>query len=223
MKTGARSGIVLDAWAMMVYLNDEEPAANEVRQALRRARKGKLRILFSIINYGECLYVIERRLGVLQAQKAIGAIDSLPLTVVPAERSLVFAASRLKARYSIFYADAFAAALAKTNDAALMTGDPEFTAVEPGIAIHWLPGGKRQGCETRCQKLFYLSQESQSRTTIFRSFTLRNLRPFFRPTRISGFGALREEPTIPICVRPERLLRKIITIRFRLKMENPTL
>jgi ribonuclease VapC len=51
---------------------------------------------------------------------------------------LVFEAAHLKARYPISYADAFAAALAKRNGAHLMTGDPEFKAVEPEVAIHWL-------------------------------------------------------------------------------------
>ena len=127
---------------MMAYLKNE-PAAQEVRQALRRAQKRELRVLFSIMNYGECLYVIEREQGVRQAQTAIGVIDSLPLLVIPADRSLVFAAARLKGRYPISYADAFAAALAKRTYARLMTGDPEFKAVEPEVAIHWLPARQR--------------------------------------------------------------------------------
>jgi len=123
---------------MMAYLK-AEPGAKEVRQALRRAQKGALRVLFSIINYGECLYVIEREQGVRQVQSIIGVIDSLPISIIPAERSLVFAAARLKARYPISYADAFSAALTKQNSARLMTGDPEFKPLEREIVVHWLP------------------------------------------------------------------------------------
>ena len=130
--------IVLDTWAMLAYLQ-AEPAAQEVRQALRRARRGELSILFSILNFGECLYVIERRQGLQRALSDANIIDELALEVVPADRPLVFAAAHLKARYPISYADAFAAALAKQNHARLMTGDPEFKAVEPEISIHWLP------------------------------------------------------------------------------------
>lgn len=36
------------------------------------------------------------------------------------------------------YADAFSAALAKINGE-LLTGDPEFKAVESEVPIHWLP------------------------------------------------------------------------------------
>jgi predicted nucleic acid-binding protein len=36
------------------------------------------------------------------------------------------------------YADCFAAALSKQKNAELLTGDPEFKAVEKDIKIHWL-------------------------------------------------------------------------------------
>lgn len=134
--------IVLDAWAVLAYLNNE-PAAQAVRQVLRRARKKEVLALFSIINYGECLYVIEREKGFQQARYAAGMIDQLALVVVPADRALVFEAAHMKARYPISYADAFSAALAKQNHARLMTGDPEFKAVEPEVAIHWLPARRR--------------------------------------------------------------------------------
>src|ERR1051325_5778379 len=107
---------------MMAYL-DGEPAGQEVRQMLRRARKGQLLVLFCLINYGECLYVVEREQGVQQAQRAIGIVDQLALQVVPADRALVFEAARLKARYSISYADAFAAATARRNHGRVVTGD----------------------------------------------------------------------------------------------------
>lgn len=133
---------VLDTWAMLAYL-DGEPAAHDVRQVLRNARRKRLSVLFSIINYGESLYVIEREQGLQQALRAVGIIDQLPLHVVPAERSLVFEAAHVKARYPISYADSFSVALAKRSHGRVMTGDPEFRAVEPEIAIHWLRNHQR--------------------------------------------------------------------------------
>jgi len=73
--------IVLDAWAMMAYLNFE-PAAQEVRQALRRALKGEVLLLFSLINYGECMYAVERKKGSEEVPKAANVIDQLPVRVV---------------------------------------------------------------------------------------------------------------------------------------------
>ena len=134
---GSRS-VVLDSWAMLAYL-EGEPAAREVRQILRRARNKELLALFSLINYGECLYIIEREQGLKQAQRAVGIIDQLALHIVPIDRTLVFAAASVKARFSLSYADAFCVAVAKRNNARIVTGDPEFRAVESETAIHWLP------------------------------------------------------------------------------------
>jgi ribonuclease VapC len=128
---------------MMAYL-EGEPGAQDVRHILRRARRKQVFVLFSLINYGECLYVVEREQGLQQAQRTIGIIDQLAVHVVPADRSLVFDAAHMKARYPISYADAFSAALAKRNHGRVMTGDPEFKAVEPEVAIHWLPVRRRR-------------------------------------------------------------------------------
>jgi predicted nucleic acid-binding protein len=128
---------VLDTWAVLAYL-DGEPAAREVRQLLRRARRRQAVALLSIINYGEGLYVIEREQGLQRVQRAIGIVDQLPLHVVPADRSLVFEAAHIKARYPLSYADSFSVALAKRTGAQVMTGDPEFKAVEKEITVRWL-------------------------------------------------------------------------------------
>ena len=55
------------------------------------------------------------------------------------DRTATFLAAHFKARYPISYADAFSAALTKIKDAELLTGDPEFKAVESEIRVHWLP------------------------------------------------------------------------------------
>ena len=138
MKRVENKAVVLDTWAMLAYL-DGEPAAEHVRQVLRNARKRRVLVLFSLINYGECLYVTEREQGLRQAQRAAGIIDQLAVRVIPADRPLVFAAAHIKARYPVSYADAFAIAIAKCTGARVMTGDPEFKYVESEVSIHWLP------------------------------------------------------------------------------------
>lgn len=133
---------MLDSWALLAYL-DGEPAAQDVRRVLQTARRRRVIVLLSIISYGECLYVIEREQGVQQAQRAIGIIDQLALHVMPADRPLVFEAAHVKARYPVSYADAFSVALAKRNGGRIMTGDPEFKAVESEVSVHWLPDRRR--------------------------------------------------------------------------------
>jgi ribonuclease VapC len=130
--------VVLDTWALLAYL-DGEPAAQHVRQLLRTARRKQAIVLLSLITYGECLYVIEREQGLQHAQRAVGIVDQLPLRVMPVDRALVFEAAHMKARYAISYADAFSIALAKRSDGRVMTGDPEFRAVETEVTVQWLP------------------------------------------------------------------------------------
>ena len=142
MKKPGGKIVVLDSWAVLAYL-DGEPAAQQVRRLLRTARGKQVVVLLSLIAYGECLYVIEREQGLQGAQRAIGIIDQLPLHVAPADRPLVFEAAHMKARYPLSYADAFSVALAKRTHGRVMTGDPEFKAVEPEIAIQWLPDRRR--------------------------------------------------------------------------------
>jgi predicted nucleic acid-binding protein len=142
VKKHAANVVVLDTWALLAYL-DGEPAAQHVRQALRNARRKQVVVLLSLIAYGECLYVIEREQGFQHAQRAVGIIDQLPLQVMPADRPLVFEAAHVKARYPISYADAFSVALAKQNHGRVLTGDPEFKAVESEILVHWLPDRRR--------------------------------------------------------------------------------
>ena len=142
MRRAGHKVVVLDTWAVLAYL-DGEPAAQHVRQLLRSARRRQVTVLLSLIAYGECLYVIEREHGLQQAQRAVGIIDQLALRVIPVDRPLVFEAAHMKARYPISYADAFSVALAKRNDGRVMTGDPEFRAVESEVAVDWLPDHRR--------------------------------------------------------------------------------
>ena len=142
MKQAGDKVVVLDTWAVLAYL-DGEPAAQRVRQVLQTARRKQVVVLLSLIAYGECLYVIERERGFQHAQRAVGIIDQLALHVMPADRPLVFEAAHVKARFPISYADAFSVALAKRNRGGVMTGDPEFKAVESEIPVHWLPDRRR--------------------------------------------------------------------------------
>jgi ribonuclease VapC len=123
---------------MLAYLQNE-PGAQQVRQVFRKARRKQLTALFCLVSYGECLYITERRRGLAGVEDAINVIDQLVLQVVPPDRALTFEAAHLKALYPISYADAFAAALARQHRARLMTGDPEFRAVERKLLIDWLP------------------------------------------------------------------------------------
>lgn len=58
--------------------------------------------------------------------------------MIDAGLALAEQAAAFKAAYKMSLADAFAAALAKQKKADLVTGDPEFKAVENTLKITWL-------------------------------------------------------------------------------------
>jgi ribonuclease VapC len=74
------------------------------------------------------------------AEEKAHEIASLPIEVVGVgeDLALVRQAAIFKATCKMSYADCFAAALAKLRNAELVTGDPEFQAVEKEIKIAWL-------------------------------------------------------------------------------------
>jgi predicted nucleic acid-binding protein len=131
------AAFVLDTFALLAYLRDE-PAAARIEKVLAEAGKEKYRLFTSVINLGEILYIVERRGGVSKAQDSLALIRQLPIEILPADEQSVFTAAHIKANYPVSYADAFAVAAAIANNARILTGDPEFEAVESLVTIEWL-------------------------------------------------------------------------------------
>jgi ribonuclease VapC len=135
--------VVLDAFALLAWLQDE-PGAEQVEAYLAEASAGRAQVLISAINLGEVYYLLARRQAGATAEALWQDLrrGRVPLRAVPATWSRVRAAARLKARFLISYADAFAAALALERSAPLVTGDPEFGPLErgAGLQVVWLAG-----------------------------------------------------------------------------------
>jgi ribonuclease VapC len=129
---------VLDSYAILALLGGE-PGGEEVAQILRRAREGAARALMTWVNLGEVAYIVERRWGAERLFEVLGTLEATALGLVGVERDLALAAAHVKARYPVAYADAFAAALAMSASATLLTGDPEFRPLEDILHIQWLP------------------------------------------------------------------------------------
>lgn len=129
---------VLDSYALLAYLADER-GADLVREVLEHGQRQEGSVRLSVINLGECVYIIEREQGLAAAHKAIAAIDQLSIEVPSVDRARTFTAAHIKAHYRVSFADAFAIALAQESVATVVTGDSEFKAVENLIPILWLP------------------------------------------------------------------------------------
>ena len=109
---------------------------------IKQARDGDRPLFLCSVNWGEVWYIVKRAAGPAAADRALATVDTLPIEVVAADRPLALEAAKFKSDRKMSYADCFAAALAKTRKAELVTGDREFKEVEEQIRIHWLPANK---------------------------------------------------------------------------------
>jgi predicted nucleic acid-binding protein len=130
---------VLDSWALIAFFEDE-PAAGQVEKLLAQAAAEKHRLLLSAVNWGEIYYNTMREVSQEAAEQKARDIAALPIEIVGVGEDLALArqAAIYKATHKLAYADCFAAALAKLNNAELLTGDPEFEQVEKEIRVNWL-------------------------------------------------------------------------------------
>jgi len=129
---------VLDSFAVLALLS-REPGGEEVSGLLRQAQMGKVDLLMTWVNLGEVAYIVERRWGQGRVYQVLANLEATQVEVVSVGRELALTAAHIKAEHSLSYADAVAAALAVNSHATLVTGDPEFKALEDILSIHWLP------------------------------------------------------------------------------------
>jgi len=129
---------VLDAWAVMAFLQKKQPAATRVRALLLEAQNGTARLFISLINLGEVYYSIGKGQGQKTADETLAQLRLLPIEILPADNESVLAAARLKMKYALSYADAFAAQCAQQLGAVLVTGDPELIALKSKVKLEKL-------------------------------------------------------------------------------------
>jgi ribonuclease VapC len=130
-------GNVLDSFALIAYLRDER-GGEAVENLLISAVKKGMPVHMSEVNYAEVKYSILRKDGTAAWKEAVEVINGLPIEFHSTSRAMADSAAEFKSRHKISLADAFAAALAKEKNADLVTGDPEFRALEKELKIFWL-------------------------------------------------------------------------------------
>ena len=129
--------IVLDSWAVIAYLEDEQ-AAEKVADIISDAHEEGIPLFMTVVNAGEVWYIVARETSAAEADASIKQLRDLGIEFVDADWELARDASYFKSKNKMSFADCFAAALAKKTRAYLATGDPEFKQVEHEITINWL-------------------------------------------------------------------------------------
>lgn len=131
---------VFDSYALIGYLEDEI-FSDRIEYLLRASRAGDAKLYLHAIHMGEIYYITYREQGKAIADLVFSRIKSLPITYIDiiAEK-LMLKAALFKATYPLSYADAFAAAMSNLYKSVLLTGDPEFKALEKDelINVEWL-------------------------------------------------------------------------------------
>jgi predicted nucleic acid-binding protein len=117
----------LDSWAVLSWLDGDEPAAGAVDAILERERPA-----VSWINLVEVSYRTARDHGKDEADRVLAELRPRIAEHLPGV-SAMRAATSLKAEHPIALADCFAIALAASENAVLLTGDPEI--VERATAL----------------------------------------------------------------------------------------
>jgi len=140
--------VCLDAWAVIAWMEDEV-AAESVDAVLNPAREGAHGPIIAALNLGEVYYRLWRARGEATADRlwTESVEGRAAWAIVPPTIPRVLAAARLKARFPVSFADAFAMATAAEHRCSLVTGDREIRAVheEAGVELMWLGPSSSRG------------------------------------------------------------------------------
>jgi len=115
--------VCLDSWAILAWLDGEEPALSRVEELLDG------RPVVSWVNLVEVYYRVERDHGRPAADDTLSSLRAALSLDLPGTARMIEAA-RLKARAPIALGDCFALATAAARDLVLLTGDPEILELE---------------------------------------------------------------------------------------------
>jgi ribonuclease VapC len=128
---------LLDSFALLAFLNREN-GHEKVRSLLRDSQRSQEPLLMNEINIGEVYYITAKGRSIEHAEEFLHRLELLPITPIPNSFADVVAAARIKARFRISYADAFAVATAIRMNAVIVTGDSEFRQAEHLVTVDWL-------------------------------------------------------------------------------------
>ncbi len=131
---------ILDSFALVAYLNKER-GYQRVRDVMSEVEKSGNKVLMNEINIGDVYYILFRKRGAEKADYFLDTIlEALPISTISNSFDHVIEAARIKAEYSLSYADCFIAAMARRQNGIILTGDPEFKKIEHLVDIEWIEG-----------------------------------------------------------------------------------
>jgi predicted nucleic acid-binding protein len=127
---------VLDANAVLRYFVDSQgQGSDKLRALFEQAERGQAHLSMSVVNLGEVLYVLLKYVGDVRARHCIQVLQHAA-TMVEADVAQALGAAEWKQKYKLGCADSFAATLAVSLQATLVSADPGFERL--GKTIKWM-------------------------------------------------------------------------------------
>lgn len=120
--------VCLDSWAILAWLDGEEPALTRLAELLPS------RPVVSWVNLVEVYYRVERDHGRDAADDVLASLRAVLAPDLPGTARMVEAA-RLKAQAAMALGDCFAIATAVAHGLVLLTGDPEILELDPSPCV----------------------------------------------------------------------------------------
>jgi ribonuclease VapC len=132
-----KAPLLFDSHALL-KLFQKEAGHEKVARMLTQAMRSGTPVYLNVINLGEIIYSTTRAFGDQKKIEVLAHVERLGFRILPVPSDLVFRAAEYKASFSMSFADCFALASAVEHGAVLVTGDPEFRAVEHLVTIVWV-------------------------------------------------------------------------------------
>jgi ribonuclease VapC len=132
-----KAPLLFDSHALL-KLFQKEAGHEKVARMLTQAMRSGTPIYLNVVNLGEIVYSTKRAFGDQKKIEVLAHVERLGFRILPVPNDLVFLAAEYKASFSMSFADCFALASAVEHGAVLVTGDPEFRAVEHLVTIAWV-------------------------------------------------------------------------------------
>ena len=132
---------VFDANALITYM-ENRAGAEKVQHLLDGAEDRKLAVFMSVVNLGEVFYATWKMYGEQEARLRLQQVLGSPILLVTADLDVTVRSAELKAKFKCAYADAFAASVAVSKRATLVTADPDFKRFGDKFKVLWLPSHK---------------------------------------------------------------------------------
>lgn len=130
--------VCLDSWAVLAWLDGEQPAHDRVEQLIAD------RPLMSWVNAVEVYYRVERDHGRFDADDVLAGIRKAFELDLPGV-ALMVETARLKASIPVALGDCFAIATASAHSLTLLTGDPEILDRDIPCAVEDLRASRPRG------------------------------------------------------------------------------